>query len=124
MINLIGMGWTQLKIAFDVKDPLQPTGRSFDFPQDSQALSPDVRLRLTICNLYSNNGQSIEEIAQYFGVTRSQVITALIQEGLLKDQRRKMEQPFRNGRRRIDRVRSKGSNHLAFAETTETKAVS
>ena len=117
MINLLATGWTKLKIAFDVKDPLLPTAKSFDLPENFQELSPGARLRLTICNLFANHSQSIEEIAQFLDATRSQVINILIQEGLLKEQRRKVEQKFKNGRRRADRVPSRSSSCVVLPET-------
>jgi len=117
MINLLVTGWTKLKIAFDVKDPLQPTGKTFNLPENFQELSPDSRLRLTICNLFSNNSQSIEEIAQFLDATRSQVINILIQEGLLKEQRRKVGLQFKNGRRRTDRVPSRSSSCVVLPGT-------
>ena len=117
MLNLIETGWTKLKIAFDVKDPLQPTGKSFDLPENFHELNQHTRRQLTICNLFSNHGQTIEEITQCFNATRSQVIAVLINEGLLKEQRRRAERQIKNGRRRIDRVPSESFNRLVFPET-------
>jgi len=60
MLSLVDMIWTKTKIAFDVKDPLKPTGQDFALPDDWSDLSPAEKRRLTICNLFANQQQSIE----------------------------------------------------------------
>jgi hypothetical protein len=94
--------WTKLKIAFDVQDPLQPTGKLFELPESFQELDPETKRTLTICNLFTNNDQSVEQIADYFQVPRSQVVRILIAEGFLKEQRIRGPKSFRNGRRQMD----------------------
>lgn len=116
MWNLIDKSWVQIKIAFDVRDGIKKTGKIFELPDDMSALSPERKQLLTLCNLFANHGQSIEELAVYFGMDRSQVMSVLVQEGLLEDQRRRTHEPVRGGRRESDRNGLQGG--LALSKTT------
>jgi hypothetical protein len=102
MLSLLDMIWTKTKIAFDVKDPLKPTGQDFSLPNDWSDLSPAEKRRLTICNLFANQQQSIEQISYYLEASRKEVIVALISEGLLVNQRGKPRALIVNGRREED----------------------
>jgi hypothetical protein len=111
--NLIEKSWVQIKIAFDVRDGIKKTGKTFELPEDMDTLSPDRKQLVTLCNLFANHGQSFEELAVYFGMNRSQVISLLLQEGLLVDQRRRTHEPVKGGRRELDHTGS----HAAQANT-------
>ena len=102
MWSLIEKSWTKIKIAFDVRDPLQKTGKLFEMPQSFQGLDPEIKKTLTICNLFTNHHQSVEQIADYFHVSRSQVVGILIVEGFLKEQRKRQQRAFPKGRRQMD----------------------
>ena len=102
MLSLVDMIWTKTKIAFDVKDPLKPTGQDFALPDDWSDLSPAEKRRLTICNLFANQQQSIEQISYYLEASRKEVVLALISERLLIDQREKPGAYIANGRREED----------------------
>jgi len=102
--NFIDKSWVQIKIAFDVRDGFQKTGKVFELPDDIHTLSPSAKQRMTLCNLFANHDQSIDELAVYFEMDRTQVISVLIQEGLLKDQRRRSGGRIKGGRRESDRA--------------------
>ena len=127
MWNFIDKSWVQIKIAFDVRDGFRKTGKIFELPADIQTLSHDIKQRMTFCNLFANHGQSIEELAVYFTMDRSQVISVLIEEGLLHDQRRRSGGRIKGGRRESDRVISPATrsetllNRLAFSKTTQSE---
>ena len=104
MLNLIETAWIQIKIAFDVRDPYQITDQTFELPENLAELDPVLKRRLTICNLFANLGQSIDQIADYLHVSRSDVVSALIEEGLMKEQRKRLPQTFRSGRRQTDQT--------------------
>jgi hypothetical protein len=120
--NFIDKSWIQIKIAFDVRDGFRRTGKTFELPEDIHSLSPDRKQLMTLCNLFANHGQSIEELAAYFEMDRSRVIALLIQEGLLEDQRRRSGGRIKGGRRESDRTHSKtvksegGQDGLAFSK--------
>ena len=104
MWDFIDKSWVQIKIAFDVRDGFRKTGKMFELPSEIQTLSHDIKQRMTMCNLFANHGQSIEELAVYFTMDRSQVISVLIEEGLLRDQRRQSRGEIKGGRRESDRA--------------------
>src|SRR5262245_15904125 len=102
MLGLVDLIWKKTKIAFDVKDPLKPTGKDFDLPGDWSDLSPAEKRRLTICNLFANQQQSLEQISYYLEASRKEVVLALISEALLEDQRERPTTPIMKGRREED----------------------
>lgn len=105
MFNFLDKSWVRLKIAFDVRDDLRKADRPFQLPEDIQSMSADRKQVLTLCNLFANHGQTIEELAVYYSMDRSRVIAVLIHEGLLENQRRCSRGPIRGGRRQSDRSR-------------------
>ena len=106
MWNFIDKSWVQIKIAFDVRDGFRKTDKIFELPADMHTLSPDIKQLMTLCNLFANHGQSIEELAVYFEMDRSRVIAVLMLEGLLEDQRRRSGGRIKGGRRESDRALS------------------
>ena len=127
MWNLIDKSWVQIKIAFDVRDDFRKTGKVFELPDDIQTLSHDAKQRMTLCNLFANHGQSIDELAVYFEMDRSRVISVLMQEGLLVDQRRRSGERIKGGRRESDRALSQAvkseafQGGLAFSKTAQSQ---
>lgn len=111
MWGFIDKTWVQIKIAFDVRDGFRKTDKIFELPADIQALSHDIKRRMTMCNLFANHGQSIEELAVCFTLDRSQVISVLLEEGLLRDQRRRSRGGIKGGRRASDRVLAKAGEN-------------
>jgi len=103
MLQIMKDTWIRTLIAFDVRDPLKRTDAPYVFPEDYSELQPEARLRATICDLFGNLRQPIEDIARDYEMTPNQVVSVLIEEGLIKDQRRKSATPIRGGRRQIDR---------------------
>jgi len=106
--NFIDKLWVRIKIAFDVRDGFRKTGKIFELPDDINTLSPDRKQLMTLCNLFANQGQSIEELAVYFEMDRSRVIAVLMQEGLLEDQRRRPGGGIKGGRRESDHTLAQG----------------
>jgi len=102
--DFIDKSWVQIKIAFDVRDGFRKTGKAFELPADIQTMLPERKQQMTLCNLFGNHGQSVEELAVYFGMERSRVISVLMQEGLLEDQRHRTGGRIKGGRRESDRV--------------------
>ena len=127
MWDFIEKGWVQIKIAFDVRDGIRKTGKVFELPADIQSMSPDRKQLMTLCNLFANHGQSIEELGVYFGMDRTRVISVLMQEGLLEDQRLRTGGRIKGGRRESDRVVSQAARSetprggLAFSKTRQSQ---
>ena len=127
MWNFIDKSWVQIKIAFDVRDGFRRTGKTFELPADTYELAPDRKQVMTLCNLFANHGQSIEELAVYFEMDRSRVIALLMREGLLEDQRRRSGGRIKGGRRESDRAHSQmvksevSQGVLAFSKTSQSQ---
>ena len=127
MWDFIDKSWVQIKIAFDVRDGFRKTGKTFELPTDIYELPPERKQVMTLCNLFANHGQSIEELAVYFEMDRSRVIALLMLEGLLEDQRRRSGGKIKGGRRDSDRdvsqvVKSEiPQGVLAFSKTAQSQ---
>ena len=103
MLRIIKNAWIRTLVALDVRDPLKRIDKPYVFPQDCSELQPEARLRATICDLFGNIGQPIEDIGRDYEMTPNRVVSVLIEEGLIKDQRRNRAAPIKGGRRQIDR---------------------
>jgi hypothetical protein len=110
--RFIDKSWVLIKIAFDVRDGFVRTRKPFEVPVDINELSPARKQRITLCNLFANYEQSIEELAKYMEMDRKHVISMLIEEDLLKDQRRRTSVPIKGGRRECDRAPSRWSGTI------------
>jgi len=117
--DFLDKSWVQIKIAFDVRDGFRKTSKIFELPADTHTMPPDRKQRMTLCNLFANHGQSIEELAVYFEMDRNRVISVLMAEGLLENQRRRAVERIKGGRRESDRAISQAARSgLAFSKTT------
>ena len=103
MLRTIKNAWIRALVAFDVRDPLKRTDALYDFPEDCNELQPEARLRATICNLFGNLRQPIDDIARTYEMAPNRVVSILLEEGLIKEQRRNHADPIKGGRRRSDR---------------------
>jgi hypothetical protein len=61
--------------------------RKYIVPQDTLNLPPSQKRAITVCNLFSNEHQRIDEIARLLDTNRRTVIAGLIHEGLIRDRR-------------------------------------
>jgi hypothetical protein len=63
------------------------TKRKYVVPEGTISLPAVERRAIAICNLLANEHKSIDEIAALLDTSRSAVISALIQQGLILDRR-------------------------------------
>jgi hypothetical protein len=63
------------------------TKRQFSVPESTASFHA-AKKAITICDLFSNQHKSIDEVAQLLGTSRGAVISALIEEGIILDRRR------------------------------------
>jgi len=61
--------------------------RKYVVPQDTANLPGGEKRTITVCNLFSNQHKSIDEIARVLDTNRRAVIAGLIHEGLIIDRR-------------------------------------
>jgi hypothetical protein len=81
--------WLLMLIAFNESYALKRTGKTFELPVNHNLLEPDQKRKLTICNLFANQNQPLNDIARLLEVSRALVITTLIEQGLVKERRRR-----------------------------------
>ncbi|PYV93786.1 MAG: hypothetical protein DMG05_00130 [Acidobacteria bacterium] len=82
--------WTHFLIAFDDNYTLEGFERApkkFDLPKNFTWLDSHLKRKLTICNLFANQNQSIRNIARVLEVDLGDVVSALIEDGLIKERR-------------------------------------
>ena len=103
MLRIIKRTWIRTLVAFDVRDPLKRSGKPYLLPEGFSELQPEAKLRATICNLFGNLEEPIDDIARIYDLTPKQIISILISEGLIKDQRRNPTDAVKRGRRSTDR---------------------
>ena len=80
----------ELLIAFDANFTLEGferTQEKFELPENFSLLDPSMKRKLTICNLFANQNQSIRNIARVLEVNLTNVVSALIENGLVKERR-------------------------------------
>jgi len=94
--------WNQLLIAFDTNhtpEGFERTQKRFDVPENLTQLEPKLKRRLTICNLFANQKHSMGSIAQVLDTSPALVVSALIEQGLIKERRKERAKRPRNERR-------------------------
>jgi hypothetical protein len=102
MFGLIKSAWIRLLIAFDVRDPLKRTGKRYVLPEDFAQLDPQTKARATVCNLFANHKQRIDQVARLYEMSRADVISILLAEGLIEEKRRNPNATIKGGRRETD----------------------
>ena len=88
--------WTQLLIAFDqgyTLDGFKKTEKNFQLPENLIRFEARLKRDVTICNLFSNQQQSISSIARVLDMNYGQVVTTLIDHGFIKERRRTVKKP-------------------------------
>jgi hypothetical protein len=102
MLRLIKNAWIRTLIAFDVHDPLKRTGKAFVLPDNFNSLDTQRKTRASICNLFGNLQQPIDQLARLYDLPRDRVVSILLEEGLLEDKRQNGSDVIKGGRRRSD----------------------
>ena len=102
MLRLIRNAWIRTLIAFDVHDPLKRTGKAFVLPDDLNLLDGQSKTRASICNLFGNLQQPIDQLARLYNMSLDQIVSILLAEGLLEDKRQNPSSAIKGGRRRTD----------------------
>jgi hypothetical protein len=101
--------WTQLLIAFNkdyTLDGFKKTEKNFQLPENLIRFEARLKRELTICNLFSNQHQSISSIARVLDMNYGQVVTTLIDHGFIKERRRTVKN------RKWNRVRNSSLRKL------------
>ena len=102
MLRLLKNAWIHTLIAFDVRDPLKSTGKVYELPENFTQLDPQGKARATVCNLFANHQQSIDQVALVYNMSRTDVISILLAEGIVENKRRTSGEVIKGGRRETD----------------------
>ena len=84
--------WTHLLITFYdnyTVEGFEKTNKKFELPTDLSDVDAVTKRQMTICNLFANQNLSIREIVKLLDSSAHQVIPTLIEQGLIKERRRK-----------------------------------
>src|SRR6266480_2701309 len=102
MLRLLKNAWIHTLIAFDVRDPLTRTGKVYVLPGNFAQLDPQRKARATVCNLFANYQQPIDQVAQVYNMSQADVISILLAEGIIEDKRQTLGEVIKGGRRETD----------------------
>ena len=102
MLRLLKNAWIQTLIAFDVRDPLKRTDKVYALPENFTQLDPALKVKATVCNLFANHRQSIDQVARVYNISRSDVVSILLAEGIIENKRRTLGEVIKGGRRESD----------------------
>jgi len=102
MLRLLKNAWIHTLIAFDVRDPLKRTGKVYVLPENFTQLDPQGKARATVCNLFANHQQPIDQVAQVYNMSRADVVSILLAEGIVENKRQTSGEVIKGGRRATD----------------------
>ena len=71
-----------------IREGFEVETESYEVPTTHGKLYGESLLAVSICDMFLSRGSTISMIMQALNVTRAQVITTLIAEGILKDRRK------------------------------------
>jgi hypothetical protein len=97
------------------------TQRKYVAPENTAILPANEKRTITICNLFSNQNKSIDEIANLLDTNRRTVVSALIHEGLVLDRRDDSERNPKLERRQTAKYHL--PRVIAIGETDEFRAL-
>src|SRR6266480_2670155 len=92
--RLLRRFWINLVIAFDENFTLEGferTQEKFELPENFSLFDPPMKRKVTICNLFANQNQSIRNIARVLEANLSSVVSVLIENGLIKERRSRVK---------------------------------
>ena len=76
-----------MSLIAEIREGFEVQTDSYEVPTNLRRRDRESLLAVSICDMFINRGSTISMIMQALNVTRAQVITTLIAEGILKDRR-------------------------------------
>jgi len=70
------------------REGFQVTQRRFTAPPNASLLDPVAKRKVTICNLFSNHGLPVRDIARLLDEDYGRVVKTLIEQGLIHERRK------------------------------------
>lgn len=103
LARLLKRLWIELLVGLDPMytfEGFEVTKKPFVMPPNSSELEPRLKRRLTFFNLFVNQHQPIDTIACVLDTRKGRVVSALIEEGFIKERRRHKSRWVKRERRR------------------------
>ena len=87
----------------ETRDGFEVREREFYVPRDSVNLDPKTKRSITICNLFLNHRLDVSDIARLLDEEQGNVVSTLLQRGVIKDRRQRNGHPPAGIERRTSR---------------------
>jgi hypothetical protein len=92
------------------RDGFEVREREFYVPRDSVNLDPKTKRSITICNLFLNHGLEVTYIAHLLDEREGNVVSTLLQRGVIKERRQRDGRPPEGIERRTYRAATAHAN--------------
>ena len=96
--------WIEVLVALDESytiEGFKRTRKKFELPEHFRFLNSVEKRKVTICNLFASHSQSMGEIVRVLDVPVGQVVSALIENDLIKERRGKLKKRGRERRQHL-----------------------
>ena len=100
----------------ETRDGFEVRESQFDVPSDSLNLDPKSKRTITICNLFLNHRLEVSDIARLLDEDRGNVVSTLMQRGVLTERRQRVGYPPEGIERRTYRA---ATDHPRKRQTTD-----
>ncbi|HEU0007386.1 MAG TPA: hypothetical protein VFS12_15490 [Terriglobia bacterium] len=88
----------------ETRDGFEVRASRFDVPRDSVNLDPKSKRTITICNLFLNHRLEVTDIVRLLDEDRGNVVSTLLQRGVIKERRQRDALPPKGIERRTYRA--------------------
>ena len=88
----------------ETRDGFEVHASRFEVPRDTVNLDPKTKRTITICNLFLNHRLEVTDIARLLDEDRGNVVSMLLQRGVITERRQREGQPPEGIERRTFRA--------------------
>ena len=88
----------------ETRDGFEVHASGFDVPRDTVNLDPKTKRTITICNLFLNYRLEMADIARLLDEDRGNVVSTLLQRGVIRERRQREGRPPQGIERRTYRA--------------------
>jgi hypothetical protein len=88
----------------EIRDGFEVHASRFDVPKDSINLDPKIKRTITICNLFLNHRLEVTYIARLLDEREGNVVSTLLQRGVITERRQRQGNPPEGIERRTYRA--------------------
>src|SRR4249920_1262698 len=91
------------------RDGFEVREREFYVPRDSVNLDPKTKRSITICNLFLNHKLDVSDIARLLDEDQGNVVSTLLQRGVITERRQRQGRPPEGIERRTYRAATRSA---------------